>query len=115
MIFAAAFIVGIVGIVVIAIGIAYFVWFSIGSSIFEGAIESDDAEAGEARVASAVWKISNLFLGKALAEQVVAMGGEAALPRTRHILAARKRTGLLVASAGLVVFVASFFTGSWLR
>jgi hypothetical protein len=115
MTFVVAIIIGIVGVVAIVLGIGYFAMFSIGSSIFEQALTGEAAEGGKAQVESAVWKISNLFLGKALAEQLVAAGGEVALTRTRSILATRKRIGLLVAAAGLLAFLASFFTGSWLR
>jgi hypothetical protein len=114
MTFAVGIIIGTVGVVAVVLGLGYFAMFSIGSSIFEQALKGEAAEHGKAKVESAVWKISNLFLGKTLAEQLVAAGGDAALTRTRSILATRKRVGLLVAAAGVLAFVASFFTGSWL-
>ena len=111
---AIAIILRIACVIVIVLGLGYFAMFTIGSSIFEQTLESDAAENGNARVESAVWKISNLFLGKALAAQLVAAGGEAALLQTRSILWTRKLVGL-VAAAGLLAFVGSFFIGPWLR
>ena len=114
MTFVVGAIVGIVGVIAFVAGFAYFVLFSIGRSLFEKALESEAAELGKIQAERAVRSISNLFLGRDLAEKLIAMGGAAAVALTRDILRSRMRTGLWVAAAGVLVFVASFFTGSWL-
>jgi hypothetical protein len=111
---AVAIIVGLIGMIAIVFGLIYFFFFKIGSALFEKTLQTDAAKYGQDQVAHAVRSISNKFLGRELADTIIATGGTAALALTRNILKSRMRTGVLVATGGLMVFVASFFTGSWL-
>src|SRR3954462_10682618 len=102
---AVAIVVGTLGVIAIVLGLACFLLYSIGLGVFERGL----SEAGEpegAGVHSAIWKISNLFLGRDRAQKLIATHDPEA--NARSFLRARMRIGLALAIAGLLVLIASF-------
>jgi len=107
MTFAMALVLGTFGVIVIVLGLACFLLYSIGLGVFERGLK-EGGEAHGARAKNAVWKISNLFLGRERAQKQIAADNPEA--NTRSFLRTRMRIGLMAALAGLIVVIASFFT-----
>jgi hypothetical protein len=105
-----AIVVGTVGVIAIVLGLGCFLLYAIGLGVFERGL-NETGEADGARDQRAIWKISNLFLGRERAQKLIATDSPEA--NTRRFLRARMRIGLAVAVAGLVVLIASFSTSSW--
>jgi hypothetical protein len=111
---AVAIVLALLGIGVIVFGLGYYIFFRIGLTLFERSLKSEIAEAGRGHVDRAVMAITNPKVRRVVADHLVGTGGAAAAAVARNVLKSRKRTGLYVAALGLIMFIASFFTGAWL-
>jgi hypothetical protein len=106
--------VGLLGAIAFVVGLAIFVMFRIGIRVFDRSLKSEVAAQGSEQVERAAMKISNPLVRRFVMDHLVKAGGVIAVSVVRGALQSRMRTGLWTAIAGIVAFVASFFTGRWL-
>jgi hypothetical protein len=111
---AVGILIGLLGVVAIVVGLAIFIMFRIGIRVFDRSLKSDVAAQGGEQVERAAMKIGNPLVRRFVLDHLVKTGGAIAVSVVRGALQSRMRTGLWIAVAGAVAFVASFFTGRWL-
>jgi hypothetical protein len=105
---------GLLGLLAILIGFGMFMMFRIGIRVFDRSLKSDVALQGREQVERAAMAIGNPLVRNFVLNHMVSAGGAIAVSIVRGALQSRMRTGLWTAVAGVVAFVASFFTGRWL-
>jgi hypothetical protein len=102
------------GIFVMAFGIGYFAIFRIGLAVFDRSLRTDVARYGKDQIQKAADKIPSAFVRSVVRDHVVELGGAAAVAIVRNVLKSRMQTGFSLAAVGLMLFIASFYTGTWL-
>ena len=105
---------GFLGLLAIVVGLGTFFMFRLGIRVFDQTLKSEVAAQGSEAVEHAAMKISNPLVRRFVLQHLVKTGGALAVSTVRGALQSRMRTGLWMAIAGVVAFVASFFTGRWL-
>jgi NAD(P)-dependent dehydrogenase (short-subunit alcohol dehydrogenase family) len=111
---AIAIVLGIVGVGAAVFGLGYYIAFRIGLAMFERSLKTEVAQYGKDQVEAAAMKIRNPMVRRIVSEHLVGLGGAAAVSMVRNVLTSRMRTGMYIAVAGVIVLIASFYTGSWL-
>ena len=111
---AVAIVLGIVGVGAAVFGLGYYIAFRIGLAVFERSLKTEVAQYGKDQVEAAAMKIRNPMVRRIVSEHLVGLGGAAAVSMVRNVLTSRMRTGMYIAVAGLVAFIAAFYTASWL-
>ena len=106
--------IGFLGALCIVVGLGTYFMFRIGIRMFDQALKSDIAAQGSEQVERAAMKISNPLVRRFVMQHLVKTGGAVAVSMVRGALQSRMRMGLWTAVAGVVGFVAAFFTGRWL-
>jgi hypothetical protein len=111
---AVAIIVGVLGFVAAAIGLGYYIVFRLALMGFDRSLKTEVAQYGRDQVEAAAMKIPNPMVRRIVSQHLVAAGGAAAVSIVRGALTSRMRTAVYLTLAGLVAFIASFFTSAWL-
>lgn len=106
--------VGLAGIVLMVVGLAFFTMFRLAIRTFDQALSTELAAQGKDQVERAAMKIRNPFVRRFVLNHLVGVGGVVAVSVVRGGLESRKRTGLYMVIAGAVALIGSFFIRSWL-
>ena len=111
---AIAILIGVIGIGAAIFGLGYYIAFRLGLAVFERSLKTEVAQYGKDQVEAAAMTIKNPMVRRIVSEHLVGLGGAAAVSMVRNVLTSRMRTGMYIATAGLIAFIAAFYTSSWL-
>jgi hypothetical protein len=111
---AVAIIVGIIGVAAAVFGLGYYIVFRLGLAVFERSLKTEVTQYGKDQVEGAAMRISNPMVRRIVLQHLVSAGGAMAVSIVRNVLVSRMRTGMYIAAAGAIAFIASFYTATWL-
>jgi hypothetical protein len=102
----------VLGIVLILLGIATYLFFRFLRYVFERSLKSELAAQGREQVEVAAERISHPLVRRFVTEHVVTTGGTIAVSLARSTLQSRMRMGLWLALGGLTALVAGVYVDS---
>jgi hypothetical protein len=106
--------VGLAGLVLLVMGMGFFLAFRLALRHFDRALKTEFAAQSRDQIEQAAMKIKNPLARNFVIKHLVHTGGAVTVSLVRGGLESRKNTGLYMALGGAFLLIASFLTPRWL-